>query len=39
MPDLKKQKKSIAPHIKILSVLANLSTVGEMMEKTTGQYK
>ena len=34
---LKKQKEYCL-HIKILNILANLGTVGEIMEKTAGQY-
>lgn len=37
MPDLAKRNKKRL-HIKIWDILANLGTVGEMMEKTAGQY-
>lgn len=38
MPDLAKRNKKYCLHIKIWNILANLGTVGEMMEKTAGQY-
>ena len=41
MPDLaqRNKKRNIALYIKIFSVLANIGTVGEMMEQTAGQYQ